>query len=253
MNLIALQREFRDYLRDAPSDLVPHIGGNADARLSVYHHAFRARLEGCLQDAFPKCWAYLGDEGFARACAQHRTRCAPHSWTLDAYGAGFEDSLAALFPDDPEIAELAWLEWALRRAFDDADMEPLNANDLSGIDWDGSVPLLHPTLRMREADWNSAAIWAAIDRESVPPAAKMLAEPTRLVVWRKGLVPQYRSITGYERDALLAIADGNTFGAMCAKVFADLDADDAVPIIGALFGGWVNDGLIVGSSRAVAR
>ena len=29
---------------------------------------------------------------------------------LDAYGADFPELLAALFADDPEVAELAWLE-----------------------------------------------------------------------------------------------------------------------------------------------
>jgi hypothetical protein len=253
MTLLARQRAFGDYLRDLPNDITPQIAGDAAARLAVYHNAFRARLGDCLRDFFAKSWAYLGDEHFASAIEAHRLRCEPHSWTLDAYGAGFDETLATLFPDDAEIAELAWLEWALRRAFDGADAHPLAQDDLAGIDWDKSVPLLHPTMRMREAEWNSAAVWAAIDKEVVPPAADTLKESTLLLVWRKGLVPQYRSATGYERDALLSIAEGNTFGAMCTNVFADLSADETVPIIGALFGGWVNDGLIVGASLAAAR
>lgn len=253
MTLLARQHAFRDYLRGLPNDLTPQIAGNAAARLAVYHNAFRARLGDCLRDGFPKSWAYLGDEHFAAAIDAHRLRCEPHSWTLDAYGAGFDETLAMLFADDPEIPELAWLEGALRRAFDGADAEPLNFDDLTGTDWEQSVPLLHPTTRMREVEWNSAAIWAAIDKGDFPPPAAKLPEPTLLLVWRKALVPQYRSLTGYERDALLSIASGNTFGATCAAVFADVTPDEAVPIIGALFGGWVGDGLIVGANPATTR
>lgn len=253
MNLLARQRAFCDFLRDDPNNMVSLIAGDADARLAVYHHAFRARLGDCLRDSFPKCWTYLGDDQFGAAIATHRVRCEPHSWTLDAYGVGFDQTLAMLFPDDPEITELAWLEWALRRAFDGADLDPISRDGLTTIDWDVSVPILHPTARFCEVRCNSAAIWAAIDGYRTPPVADFLDQSTLLVVWRKGLVPQYRSVTGYERQALLAIGKGLAFGAMCGAVFAKLPPDDAVPVIGAMFGRWVNDGLIVGANPAAAR
>ncbi len=253
MNLLERQRAFRDYLRAEDRDTVLPIAGDAEARMAVYHNAFRARLGDCLRDAFAKSWAYLGDDNFAAAIEDHRLRCEPHSWTLDAYGAGFDATLDVLFPDDGEVAELAWLEWALRRAFDGPDSMPMTPETLGSVDWDISVPLLHPTFQMHDVEWNGAAIWAAIDADIDPPAAQMLGEPTLLLAWRKDLVPQYRSATGYERLALLAIAQGESFGAMCENVFADLSPENAVPIIGALFGGWVSDGLIVGANPAAAR
>jgi hypothetical protein len=209
-------------------------------------------LDDCLRDSFAKTWAYLGDDNFSAALVAHRIRCTPHSWTLDAYGNGFDETLAAMFTDDPDIAELAWLEWALRRAFDGADADPLAPDTLAYIDWDNSVPIVHPAAQIREVCWNSAAIWAAINQDTNPPAAKALAEPTLLLVWRKGLVPQYRSVTGYERLALLEIADGNAFGPMCARVFAGLADEDAVPIIGGLFSGWISDGLIIGADTKLS-
>jgi hypothetical protein len=141
----------------------------------------------------------------------------------------------------------------LRRAFDGANAEPLGADAITDIDWDNSALVLHPTTQMRDVGWNSAAIWAALDRGSHPPAAAVLSEPTLLLVWRKGLVPQYRSTTGYERLALLQIAGGTGFGAICASVFQDIADDVAVPIIGALFGGWIQDGLIVGAVPAISN
>jgi hypothetical protein len=247
MTLLARQRAFRDYLRDAPNDAAAMIAGNADARLAVYHNAFRARLDDCMRDTFPKCWAYLGDNGFARAAEAHRIATPPHSWTLDAYGAGFDATLARLYPDDAEVAELGWLEWALRRAFDGADAEPLANEQLASIDWDESIPLLHPTCMTQMVSTNAAAIWAAIDTDSAPPAAETLSAEAMLLIWRKGLVPQYRTVTGYELAALRAILGGKSFGAMCAELFAGIEAEAAVPIIGAVFGGWVRDGLVVGA------
>ncbi len=245
MNLIVIQREFRDYLRDAPNQVAQLVNANADARLNVYHHAFRARLDDCLKDAFPKCWSYLGDEGFAQACEQHRMRCEPSSWTLDAYGNGFETTLASIYPDDPEIAELAWLEWALRTAFDAQDREALSQEDFAATDWDVLAPAFHPTLKLTEFEWNSAEIWSALNAENAPPVAQTLQLPTTLMVWRNQLVPQFRSVTGFERDMVRLFLNGESFAQACESVFGDMESEQAVPLIAAIFHQWVHDGLLV--------
>ena len=51
----------------------------------------------------------------------HVARVPPSSWTLDAYPRDFPATLAPLYPDDPEVAELAVLELALAEAFVGAD------------------------------------------------------------------------------------------------------------------------------------
>jgi hypothetical protein len=89
--------------------------------LAVYHHAFRTQLRDCLAELFERSWAYLGDDAFHAAAAHHMVHRPPANWTLDAYGTRFHISLAELYPEDGEVTELAWIEWALRQAFSGSD------------------------------------------------------------------------------------------------------------------------------------
>jgi hypothetical protein len=90
----------------------------------VYHYAYRAQLLECLRYTFERVWAWLGDSGFEDAARRHIEAHPPHSWTLSDYGNEFDRTLSGLYPDDREVAELAWLDWPLRRAFDGRMRQP---------------------------------------------------------------------------------------------------------------------------------
>ena len=122
MSLDRLQKDFRDYLLDRSDRIAAEVAGD----MAVYHHAYRAQLLGTLRDTFEKSWSWMGDEAFDKAAYAHIEAHPPSSWTLTVYGAGFDRSLAELHPNDPEIAELAWLEWHLRRAFDGPDSDQVD-------------------------------------------------------------------------------------------------------------------------------
>jgi hypothetical protein len=187
MNLETLQADFCAYLRDRPNAIEPQITGD----LAVYHHAYRAQLLACLRDTFEKTWSWLGDDPFEDAARAHIEAHPPHSWTLNLYGEGFDATLARLHPDDAEIAELAWLEWTLRRAFDGQDADPIDRARLAEIDWDNAVLHLVPTLRLGTVTTNCAAIWAALSEEQPPPARDPGLAPGLLAP-----VPQHRSDRG---------------------------------------------------------
>src|SRR6188472_3757343 len=104
MNLLALQRNFRAWLTSEASDVAAQFGERARAGLGVYLNNYRAQLLACLSASYPILRAWIGDSAFEGAAASHIDSVPPHSWTLDAYGLDFAETLQARYPDDPEIA-----------------------------------------------------------------------------------------------------------------------------------------------------
>lgn len=243
MNLLALQRNLRDHLIRGCADIGREIRGDPSSRLAVYHHAYRAQLMDCLRDTFERVWAWLGDAGFETAGQKHIELHPPHGWTLADYGNGFDRTLKDLYPDDPDVAELAWLDWSLRRAFDGPDANSLKAADISCADWNTAALYLVPTLRIAPISTNCAAIWTALSDGKSPPGAQRLAAPMALRVWRVGLTPRFRSIDALEQQALQMVIEGATFAALCATIESAAHSK-AAEVAGSLLAAWLQDGLI---------
>jgi hypothetical protein len=241
MTLLDTQRGFRDHILagiDAPLTGAPERG------LAVYRHAYRAQLIASLRDTFEKTWAWLGDEAFGKAARHHVEHHAPKSWTLNEYGGDFVQTLRDLYSGDPEIPELAWLDWNLRRAFDGPDADAIKPEALAQVDWDHAVLIFVPTLTMGEVATNSAAIWGALAEEKTPPAAERLAAPATIRIWRSGLTPKYRTIERFEQRALTLAMAGFSFADLCSLLVEDGDTNRAVQNVGAALASWLQDGLI---------
>ena len=244
MKLGKLQEAFRDHLLDRPSGIAPEIVGDID----VYHYAYRAQLLNCLRDTFDKTWSWLGDDGFEAAARAHIEANPPSAWTLNVYGENFDRTLADLHPADPEIAELAWLEWTLRRAFDGPDADPVDQASLADIDWDQAILYFVPTLKLGLVATNCAALWSALADTETPPAAAHLPAPAAIRVWRQGLSTRFRSIDAIEERALRLARDGADFPELCAVLAAELGEDRGSAEIGRVLGSWLQDGLIAAIS-----
>ncbi|AAK24867.1 DUF2063 domain-containing protein [Caulobacter vibrioides] len=244
MSLLALQRGFRDQiLAEQPGDLA--VLGVQARGLSVYRHAYRAQLITCLRETYEKTWSWLGDEAFDAAAADYVAAYPPRAWTLSDYGEAFAAVLAQRYPSDPEVAELAWMDWALRRAFDGAGGDPVPPEVLASANWDSACLGLAPTLSVAEVVTNCAAIWTALNEDQAPPMAAMLPEPAAVRVWRTGLSPQYRTIDGVEAMALSRVLAGAPFAMLCAELAEQLgDAEEGARRAGALLGQWIQDGLV---------
>ncbi len=241
MTLLDTQRGFRDHIlagTDAPLPGAPERG------LAVYRHAYRAQLVASLRDTFEKTWTWLGDDAFDKAARHHVEAHAPKSWTLNEYGGEFVRTLRALYPGDAEVAELAWLDWHLRRAFDGPDGDAITPEALAEVDWDHAVLIFVPTLTMGEVVTNCAAIWGALANNETPPAAQRLAQPATIRIWRSGLTPKYRTIETFEQRALTLAMAGSSFADLCALLVEDGDADRAAQDVGAALASWLRDGLI---------
>jgi len=249
MTLVQLQRDFRAYIVAGSPAVEAAIAEDARRGLAVYHHAFRANLIACLKDTFEKTAAWLGEDAFERAALAHIEAHPPASWTMSDYGGDFEDTLAARYPADPEVAELAWLDWRLRRAFDGPDSEIQDPAGLADLDWERAVLRLAPTLALREVETNAPALWSGMAEDAEPPPAVMLDERSGLAVWRRDLIPQFRTLEIVEHRALERARSGATFGDICIGVAEDIrPSQDPAAAAGGLLGRWFAEQIVTGAA-----
>ena len=244
MMLLDLQRDFLDFLLDRPSDMPIAVGGQDGPGLAVYHHAYRAQLVDCLKDSYDRLWAWLGDDAFEATARRHIADNPPNSWTLGDYGAGFAATVSVGYPDDPEAAEIAALDWGLRRAFDGPDAPPFDPRLLADIDWEEAVIRFVPTLELLQVRTNCGAIWNAIANGSDVPAAEMLPEPGWVRIWRVDLQPRFATIEATEMAAIRLAASGLSFAQLCDRLALDVGIEAAAELAGRYLGSWIEDQLI---------
>lgn len=252
MSLLALQRDMHAWLTAQDAQAAGRIGRNASPGLLIYQNNYRAQLSACLEAIFEQTRKWMGHDAFLAAAAVHIERVPPSSWTLDAYGAGFPQTLGRLHPEDPEIAELAWIDLALDQAFVAIDAEPLSPAALADVDWDKAVLRLSPSLFLANQTTNAAAIWSALAAHAPPPPPPVEAAAALggLRVWRSRQGPRVRAIEADEARALQQARAGARFATICDDAVDRLGADEGVRRAGGWLESWLRDDLIVGVSLA---
>lgn len=251
--LRAVQVAFHDHLLDLPSDIAQQVveGGKigVDHRLHIYHNAYRMRLLECLQDSFGKTWTYLGDSAFESAALAFIAATTSAYRNLRWYGDAFPRWLAESFPEDGDIAELADIDWQLRRAFDGPNAAPLPPADLAGLaaeDWETVGFRFAPTLSLLPIRYNSVGIWHALDAEQLPPSAALLEEPVWLLIWRKEWQPHFRTIRTVEHAALTQLLEGASFADVCADLSRQFSDEEVAAVASQSLAAWLQDEMIVG-------
>lgn len=244
MNLADIQDGFRAMLAGPGSAAVPLPAGPGRA---VYLNNYRAQLVACLEESYPLLRAFIGAEAFLHAAAAHIGQRPPHAWTLDAYADGFGETLQALFPDNPDLHELAWIEHALGQSFIGPDAAPVAAEALAAIDWDQARLRPTPTMHLRAATTNAADLWFALrDAGADAPESAMLAAPGGLLVWRRGFVSCLRGLDAIEYAALLHLQRDGSFAGLCALLVERLGEEQGIASAGALLADWLGSELITG-------
>jgi hypothetical protein len=246
MSLVDLQRDFRLWLVRGSAPAAGRIPGAHAAGLAVYQNNYRAQLVGCLQASYPLLRARMGEEAFLRLAVRHIDSHPPHAWTLDAYADHLETTLEILYPDHPDLHELAWIELALGAAFVAADAEPLAASALAAVDWDSARLLLTPALQTRTARTNAAEVWRAMSAGTAAPDAEMLATAGGLVVWRSGFTSCLRAADALEVELLEALQQHGSFAALCELLAGRLREEAGIARAGTLLANWIGAGLVTG-------
>lgn len=242
MSLLALQRDFRDWLVTGEDSAAAALGGGPGT--AVYQNNYRTALVSSLAETFQRLVLWLGEEDFEMAAARYIDARPPSSWTLDAYGEDFTDFVATLWPDDPEVAEIALIDWTVGQVFVGPDAEALAPEALAVADWETAVIHAVPSLLVMPIRTNADAIWQALATDETPPPAEMAPRGTALLVWRQGLEPVFRRAEAHERDVLAWSAAGEGFAAVCARLADTLGEEAAVTTAGTLLGRWLAEGMI---------
>jgi hypothetical protein len=244
MSLLALQHGFRDWLTREADHVASRCVRHGGAGLAVYLNNYRAQLMACLTESYGGVRAWLGDAAFDAAAATHIDRVPPSSWTLDDYMLDFPDTLADLYPHDPEVSELARLELALASLFTVPDHRPVDPAGLAAIDWDRATLRFVPGLQLRPVATNAGAIWSAIMRGETPPPAQRLAAGAAILVWREGFTPTFRTVVPAEAKALDLLQRGGSFGTLCAWLVAEHGEAEGPGLAGSYLAQWLNDEII---------
>ena len=241
MRLHELQQNFRAWLT---SESAVDFGERAQPGLAVYLNNYRAQLLSCLSTSYPMVRSWIGDAAFDGAAATHIDRTPPHSWTLDAYGLDFSETLAELYPNDAEVAELARLERELGWAFVGRDARPVDPTSLAEMDWDRATIQLVPTFTLLPVTTNVGALWSALHNQETPPPAMRLPEAAHLAVWRDGFASKFRTVAAEEFAVLAQIRAGQSFGAVCTALVERLGEEAGPAAAGGMLSQWLTDRLI---------
>ncbi|QUN32438.1 putative DNA-binding domain-containing protein (plasmid) [Cupriavidus sp. KK10] len=244
MSLAALQKDFHAWLTTTSPDAAQRIAPAATGGLAVYQNNYRAQLVGCLETSYPRVHEWMGDEAFLATAVAHIASHPPHAWTLDAYADGFGETLAARYPDNPDLHELAWIEHAMSQSFIAADAAPLAPDALQDVDWDAARLVLAPSVRIRTATTNAGDTWSALSDGVALPESEMLAAPAGLVVWRRAFGCYLHQVDALERDALTLMQNDGRFDTLCEWLVERLGEDDGIARAGALLGNWLGSDLI---------
>lgn len=218
MSLLELQTAFRAGIVRGDDDAEPGSLG-----MTIYRDAYRSRLLAALETGFERTRRWVGTEAFTAAACHYVLANPPRDWTLDSYGAGFPALLETLFPGDPEVAELAWLEWQMQSAFaalDAPELDPatLAAADGSETDWDRLGFAMAAGFAHRPIATDSPSLWPALASDTDFAVSR---EQAFILVWRSRSSPHFRVCEEAEYESLVLLAEGGTLADITRLASAD--------------------------------
>lgn len=242
--LAAVQRHFADQVL---ADALPP--GTADepvtGRLPIYHHAYRARLSEVLADTYAKTFLYMGSDSFDVHARAFAVAHPPHTRSLNRYGEGLVEALRVQYPDNPELHELAQLDWDLRTRFDSADVPAMEtAVAQASNTWTTRPGVLHPSALLRTITTNVVGVWNAIHTDDDVPEAVALSAPATLLVWRKGHQPHFRTLDTAESVWVQALHAGASVHDACAELLGSGLWQGDPTVLGGWLAQLLDDGLV---------
>ncbi len=253
-HLRQLQQRFQDYLLDQSHDFEQDIISTDDARaehrLGAYYNAYRIRLIDCLATDFSGLLKELGDEGFEFMALEYLKLYPSEHPSVRWVGKHMVEFLQHSGQPEAEFfAELANFEWSQGLCFDAADADRLfTLQDMAQIDpaaWPTLKFDFHPSMRWLDLNWNVPPYWVALDKDEELPPKQRGEYPTRWLMWRKELSPNWRSLDVSEAWAIEAAAQGANFAELCEGLLEWI-GEDAVAVTAAGFlKQWIVDELLI--------
>ncbi|BDI61990.1 putative DNA-binding domain-containing protein [Qipengyuania nanhaisediminis] len=229
---------------------------SAAAGLAVYRDNYRAAVLAALRASYPQTARLLGDKQFIRASINHAIACPPSGWTIDEAGSGFGGTCEEMFALRPAIAELAWLEDAMRLLAGARDTQPISAREFArrsaGFDdarWLGLKITIQPRAAFRLVRHDLDALWRKLGEEGdgSPVSATRLAQPRTCIAWREDERPTFRLAEADHAIALAAVHEGACYGAIIERLSDEskMTAEQAAMRAGEMLGWWLKEALVI--------
>ncbi len=229
---------------------------SARTRLRVYREAYYLRLTEVLGIHYPGLAKLLGEEAFRDLARAYSDAAPSRFYSARHFGHRLAGFLAAEQPyaDAPRLAEMARWEWAVAYVFDAPDVTPVTKESLKTVP-PGRWPTLkfrfHSAIRVLATGWNTAAVWAALNREESVPDPVQTVSRQYWAIWRHGLDVFFAEISRADVCALRAAKRGECFARVCSLrsgVGAD-PAGEAVLWAARLLHQWVERGWITAATN----
>jgi hypothetical protein len=222
----------------------------AEQRLSVYHHGYRVRLRDALKNEFTGLQCMAGRQFHTLLDAYVAAHSSEH-YNIRWYGADLASFLDETHPwcSKPQLAEMAYVDWAISTAFDAEDEPSKGIADLSTVPpqtWANLQLTMQKHLRVLTVTHNIDAFRRAADSGAKRPRLRRFAHARRILVWRKDTTVHYRTLDQDEWHVLGAALEGETFAALCERLATHHGESVALPRMVQLLQRWLEAGLISG-------
>lgn len=253
--LVERQAAFMHAILDEDAPLPEGWGNSQAAGMTVYRGNYRSALMDALASTFERTARYVGEAAFKQASAHHAIRHPPTGWTIDESGRGFDATCAELFGENPEVGELAWLEWAMLQVSTAADHAPVDpaefgarTADFGDEDWMGLTIAIQPGASARLVEFDLTALWNALESEGQERPDPTLAAPQGCLVWREGERPTFLLVDSDAARAFEAMQAGASYGEVIALLAGENPGEevvqDAAMRAGSYLGSWLQEGMI---------
>ena len=258
--LARLQNRFQDCILDsgktASTAWISASGRAApDIQLSIYSHAYRARLREVIANDYPATLMAMGDDLFSALVANYIRTHPSHYFSLRDFGRNLPCFVADRVQHDAGYRGMYWLveltefEWTLGLAFNAANVSVFTEQDMARIPfeiWPELRFIVHPSLHRLNFKWNIPEMWLALTSD---PPTQVSAErnmDSPWLIWREQLVTRFRSMPIDERQALEKVLEGGSFNEVCEELATLMNEDDVPLRAAGLLKGWIAQGLISG-------
>jgi hypothetical protein len=258
-SLAERQEAFLRAILDGGAPLPDGWSNRQTAGLAVYRGNYRSALMGALAETYERTARYAGAKAFRQASMNHAIKHPPSGWTIDEAGAGFDETCAQMFTGNPEVAELAWLEWAMLDLATAPNSAPMTPEDFAAAsaafadeDWGGLRLSFQPRAAARLVSHNLTALWQALGEENADRPDPKLPAPQSCLVWREGERPTFVLAEADHAAAFSAMQSGATYAELIG-VLIGADAEPTPDAIqgaamraGGLLGRWLQEGIVTG-------
>ena len=256
--LAKLQHRFQDSVLDpdkSASTCWISASGRAapDIQLSIYSHAYRARLREVLANDYPATQMAIGDDQFNVLVADYINAHPSHYFNLRDFGKHLPCFMADRVQHDTAyrsmhwLAELAEFEWTLGLAFNAAGVSLFTEQDMAAIPaetWPELRFIVHPSLHRLDFEWNIPELWLALTADPPTPVSAVRNQAGTWLIWREQLVTRFRSMPIDEQQALDKVCEGGSFYHVCKQLATLMNEDEVSLRAAGLLKGWITQGLI---------